>query len=309
VHDGRVYALGSEGALRCLDAGTGKTIWEKSLTKTYKTTAPTWGYAAHPVIFKHMVLTLAGGEGSACVALDAATGVEKWRTGFAKQVGYASPEFLEINGHPRAFFWTGDNLNLIDPLSGKVLWQKQYAIRYGVSIAQPRAVENHVLLSNFWRGTVLLNMESDTPVSIYESEQESDTRTTHLNALMTTPVIIGDFAYGVCSYGQLRCLNWKTGERRWATLDHLGGKELRWGTAFLTRIGQSHRFLIFNELGELLLASLTPDGYTELSRQRLVEPDCPDVKERKLVWTHPAYANGACLVRNCSRVVSVRISP
>jgi outer membrane protein assembly factor BamB len=166
-----------------------------------------------------------------------------------------------------------------------------------------------VLVSNFWPGAKLLGLKADgsAPEVVWETEKESDRNTTHLNALMCTPMPVGDFLYGVCSYGQLRCLNWKTGERRWETFAATGGKELRWGTAFLTQIGSSNKFLIFNEQGELILATLTPEKYTEHGRQLLGEPDCVDITERKLVWSHPAYANGACFARNDSSLVCVEL--
>ncbi len=43
VHEGKVYTLGAEGNLCCLDADGGKQIWEKDLKKTYDTKAALWG--------------------------------------------------------------------------------------------------------------------------------------------------------------------------------------------------------------------------------------------------------------------------
>jgi len=118
----------------------------------------------------------------------------------------------------------------------------------------------------------------------------------------------------VCSYGQLRCLEWKSGRRQWETFAATSGaSEERWSNAFLTRLSHpsedGHRFIIFNEKGELILARLTPEAYQETSRASIVTPDCPSVKDRPVVWTHPAYAGRRAYVKNNSEIVCVDLAP
>ena len=43
----------------------------------------------------------------------------------------------------------------------------------------------------------------------------------------------------------------------------------RWGNAFL--VPQGDRTVLFNEQGELILARLTPQGYEEIDRARILE--------------------------------------
>ena len=51
------------------------------------------------------------------------------------------------------------------------------------------------------------------------------------------------YIYGVCSYGQLRCLKAETGDRVWETLAATtGGKPVRWSNAFLVKKG--NRFFL-----------------------------------------------------------------
>jgi outer membrane protein assembly factor BamB len=167
-------------------------------------------------------------------------------------------------------------------------------------MANPVAHGNQLLVSAFWWGSRMLSLPAEgEPSILWETQRESDTRTEHLNALMCTPILAGDHLYGVCSYGQLRCLDWKTGARRWETFAATTEKETRWGNAFLTRLGSnSSGFLIANERGELIHAALTPDKYREIARRQLIEPNSPDVRERKVVWSHPAYAENCIFWRN-----------
>ena len=94
--------------------------------------------------------------------------------------------------------------------------------------------------------------------------------------------------------------------RLWETLEATG--KGRWWNAFLVRLGnkdpgtESDRFFICNEQGELILARLTPKGYTEFGRVFLIEPTGSE-KGRKLVWSHPAFAYRAVFARNHGEIV------
>ncbi len=301
VHKGRVYALGAEGHLVCADAKDGKILWKRDFQKELPCPSPTWGFAGHPLVFEDKLICLAGGQGSTCVALDLLTGEEKWRALSSKQAGYCPPQLIQSGGQPQVILWHGEAINALDPRSGRVHWTLPRESRYGVSMASPIQHGDRLLISAYWWGSKMLQLKPDhsLPDTLWETQREGDTRTEHLNALMCTPLLVDGFIYGVCSYGQLRCLDWKTGERRWETMTATGGKEDRWVTAFLTRLGRTgNDFLLFNEQGKLIRATLTPGGYQEKSRKALIAPNSPDVKNRKVVWSHPAYSNGHVFVRN-----------
>ena len=92
-------------------------------------------------------------------------------------------------------------------------------------------------------------------------------QTDALHSVMCTPYIKDGYIYGVCSYGQLRCLKEATGSRVWEDLRATGRvKEPteRWANAFLTP--QGDRCFLFNEKGDLIIAQLTPKGYDEIDR-------------------------------------------
>ena len=55
---------------------------------------------------------------------------------------------------------------------------------------------------------------------------------------------------------------------------------------------------MFNERGELLLAELSPEGFSELGRVKLIEPTLGQLNRRDGVcWSHPAFANRHVFVR------------
>jgi outer membrane protein assembly factor BamB len=301
VHGDRVYVLGAEGRLACLAVSDGTIHWEHELKSVLSCKSPIWGFAGHPLIWQNLVICPANGDGTACVAFDRLTGAEKWRALSAKQGTYCPPVLIHHAGRDQIILWHSDAICALDPATGKAHWTIPQETRFGVSMAAPVLSGDTLLVSSFWWGCLSLRLKTDlsTPEILWRTERESESRTTHLNALMCTPLLADGHLYGVCSYGQLRCLAWPSGERKWETFAATTGKEARWGNAFITRLGRTgDDYLLFNEGGDLIHATLTPDGYTEKSRRRLIEPNSPDVKERPVVWSHPAYANGHIFLRN-----------
>src|SRR5207302_8105342 len=63
VHEGRVYTLGAEGNLFCLETENGKVVWSRELKKDFGVKAPTWGFSAHPLLDGHKLICLVGGAG------------------------------------------------------------------------------------------------------------------------------------------------------------------------------------------------------------------------------------------------------
>jgi outer membrane protein assembly factor BamB len=151
----------------------------------------------------------------------------------------------------------------------------------------------------------MLELDADKPQSrvVWRGRSSSEINTDGLHSLISTPVISNGHIYGICSYGQFRCLDEATGERVWETFD-VTKEKARWATGFIVRNGD--RFFINNDRGELMIADLKPDGYHEISRTRLIRPTNKLGGRRELGvvnWVHPAYANRRIFTRNDEEVI------
>jgi outer membrane protein assembly factor BamB len=296
VHDGKVYTLGAEGNLNCLDSKSGKALWFHDFKKDFYVKTPMWGFAGNPLLDGDHLVCLVGAENGTVMAFDRNTGKELWRALNSKEPGYSSPMIAKIGGRRVVIAWTPEGVNGMVPETGKVLWSEPFASRMGLSVATPRQYKDDVFVSSFYSGSLMIDAASAPPKVLWKTLKPSEKNTTHLNAILSTPFIDKGYIYGVCSYGQLRCLKADTGERVWETFKATtGGEELRWANAFIVKNGD--RFFLFNEKGDLIIARLTPKGYDEISRAHLIEPTNPDAG-RNVVWTHPAYANQHVYVRN-----------
>jgi outer membrane protein assembly factor BamB len=297
VAGGRVFTLGTMGDLKCLDAATGRVVWERDFKKDFGLKVPHWGVSAHPLLDGRRLICLVGGEGSVAVAFDKDTGKELWRALSAKEPGYCPPTICELGGRRQLILWHAEAVNGLDPATGRVLWVEPWKLNYGMSIATPRPLGDRLFLSCFYNGSLMLRFQpgKDAPTVAWRTAKMSERDTTHLNCTMNTPVIDGGHIYGACSYGQYRCLRADTGERLWETFAPTSGKSERWGNAFTVKQGK--RFFILSERGELIIAKLSPLGYEEISRAPLLEPDNRD-PGRPVVWSHPAFANRRIYARN-----------
>ena len=126
-----------------------------------------------------------------------------------------------------------------------------------------------------------------------------------LHTVMSTPVWRGNHIYGICGFGELRCLDALTGDRVWESSAALGGKVGLFGTAFF--VEQGNRFFVWNDQGELILARLTPEKFKETSRAKLLDTS-ENTRGRDIIWCHPAFANGHAYVHNGKELICVKLS-
>lgn len=310
VDGGKVYTLGAEGNLFCFDAGTGKEIWSTDFNEAFGVPTPLWGFSAHPLVDGNKLICLAAGQGSTVVAFDKNTGKELWRALKAKEPGYAPPMIYTLAGRRQLIVWHPESINALDPETGAVVWTEPFAVQSALSVSTPRAWgPDHLFFTAFYNGSRLLKVVNDPPgtTTLWRTKKPSEKDTEHLHSIMSTPFIEGDYVYGTCSYGQLRCLKVSTGERIWETMAATtpDGKEARWANAFLVK--QQGRFFLWNEKGDLIIAKLSPAGYEEVSRAHILEPT-NTAAGRDVIWSHPAFANQRAYVRNDRELVCVDLA-
>jgi outer membrane protein assembly factor BamB len=306
VDGDRVYTLGTEGNFLCLDVKSGSVKWQKDFKKDYGVKTSTWGWASAPLIDGDNVVSIVGGDGSTVVAFDKITGKEVWRALTAKEPGYCAPMIYEINGQRQLIIWHPQGIAGLDPQNGEALWSHDWDVRFGLTAPTPRRSGNKLFVTTFYNGSLLLDLGGGKPEVLWQSKKISEKDTDILHSIISTPFIAGDTIFGVGSYGQLRGIDLKTGERLWEELEAVAGpKQERWGNAFI--VPHEDRYFLFNEKGDLILANMTSAGYEELGRLHIIEPDNNDARTRRVVWSHPAFANGHVLVRNDHEIVSVSL--
>ncbi len=304
----RAYALGSMGHLHCLNVKTGEVLWSHDGNQKYKIEMPIWGITAAPLIYKDLVIVHIGGQDGACVvAFDKTSGKEAWRA-LDDRGQYSSPVVVKQGDHDVVIVWTGDSIAGLDAPTGKVHWRHAWKPRnMPIGVCTPVIAGQHVLVVSFYDGSTLLELSPDKPESkiVWQRVGRSERDTDALQGIISTPVIDGDYIYGVDSYGELRCLSLKTGDRVWEDLTAV--PKARWSTIHFVRHGE--KYFMFNERGELLIAKLSPRGFEEISRTKVLEPTTAQLNQRGGVcWSHPAFANRCLFARNDDELVCVSLA-
>lgn len=305
VQDGKVYTLGAEGDLCCLDAAKGGVIWSKSLKKEYKTSTPIWGFCGHPLVDGKKLICLVGGEGSVAVAFNKDDGKELWKALSAKEPGYCPPTMIEAGGKRQLLIWHPESLNSLDPETGTVYWSVPVAPKYGMSITAPRLRGDHLYVSGIGDAAALLKLAKDKPAAEVVWRGTAKTAVYCANC---TPFLTDDCIFGAdCQSGQLRGVKLDNGERLWETWQPTSGGKKResHGNCFIVKNGD--RFFLAAETGHLIIARLSAKGYEEVSRCKLLEPTTATFG-RDVVWSHPAFADRCVFARNDKEIVCASLA-
>jgi hypothetical protein len=205
-----------------------------------------------------------------------------------------------------------------------VFWSVPFEVKADLSIPQPRLDGDKLFITSFYDGSILLRLDPERPAAsvVWRSKSHSERadKTDTLHSIMPTPILRDGYIYGVCSYGQFRCLEEATGKRVWESMEPTRakvdgrmtpadskpvGETERWENAFI--VPHNGRYVLFNEHGDLIFSDISPTGYREIDRAHIIDPDDPQ-PGRKVVWTHPAFAHRNVYVRNNHELVSVSLA-
>jgi outer membrane protein assembly factor BamB len=282
IDGGRVYTMGAEGKLHCLELGSGKVVWKRDLAAEYRVPQDFFGTASTPLVEGNLLVVNVGAPGGPCVAgLDKATGREAWRAGKEWGPSYASPVPAVMHGKRRVFVFAGGEstppsggLMSIDPATGHVdfVFPWRSRTRESVNASCPVVFDNKVFLSASYRtGSALVEVRPDFTHRVAWTTQEFGL---HFN----TAIHRDGYLYGFDGRNEpdasLACLDAANGKVVWRatpewteTVDARGGgRQQVLGTYRGSLLAVDGQFLCLGELGHLLWIDLTPKGYKEVSR-------------------------------------------
>lgn len=307
VSNGKVFTLGAMGDLFCLDAAKGTVIWSKNLPKTYNAQVPLWGYAGHPLVYKNLLICTAGGQNSAVVAFEKDTGKEVWKALSTPDIGYSPPTLIQAGGVTQLLIFHGRGIDSLNPDNGKVYWSEALRTAFSMAIMAPRKGGDYLFVGGHNRKSMGLKLDANKPAATVAWK---GSRTTGLAPVSGTPFVEEGIVYGIDGSGIFRAMRIATGEQLWGTSKPVNGRDgdrrgAREGATFVTKNGD--RFFIFGENGDLVIAKLSAEKYEEISRTKLLDAVGFGLG-RKVVWSHPAYADKCVFARNDKEIVCASLA-
>ncbi|NKB65803.1 MAG: PQQ-binding-like beta-propeller repeat protein [Candidatus Latescibacteria bacterium] len=212
LDQGRLYTVGITGIVSCVEAATGQLLWRRDFAQDFEKAYPVFGASASPLVAGDLVVVHPGGEEGALLALDAATGKERWRWA-GDGPGYTSPIVVELDGVAQLVTQSRQaNIGLaLD--SGQLLWRQPYTTAYDQNIITPVALDSLVIFSGIDNGITAFKLtNADGTWSAAQAWHNEE-----LSLYMSSPVLAGGRLCGFSHFkkGQYFCLDAATGQTLW----------------------------------------------------------------------------------------------
>jgi outer membrane protein assembly factor BamB len=281
--DGRVYALGGLGELRCLEGATGALVWRTNILEDSGATNLQWGMSAAPLVVDDTIVVLPGGpKGQSVVAYDRRTGKRAW-SALNDQQAYSSPMLATLAGVRQILVFSASRVMGLTPDRGDVLWEYPWKTGYDVNAGQPIVIgDNRVFVSSgYGAGAAVVELTRSGEGGFQVREVWRNIR---MKNQFTSSVLHEGFIYGL-DESILACLDAATGELKWK------GGRYGYGQVLLA----SGHLIVLGEEGDLVLVRAAPDRHQELARFPALEGK---------TWNHPAMSDGILLVRNINEMAA-----
>src|SRR5579884_640406 len=280
----RVYTVGSDGTLLCLDAATGSPRWQKDLLREFHATAPKWGVAFSPLIDGDLVFTNPGGpNGNSLAAFNKNDGELVWKC-LDDPPGYSSPVAITIADTRQILFFMGRSLVAVRAKDGELCWHYPWQTGFDVNAATPLTFQTRqggktnqyvFISSGYAQGCALLKIvaagDRFEAKTVFTGKQ--------MNCHFASPVRRGEYLFGIDD-SRLSCLDLRTGKVMWKQSGIKKGSLLR----------LNGYLLVLGEEGVLLLLDAAAEKHPPKAQAR------PFHGGR--CWTMPVVAEGKLFLRD-----------
>jgi len=280
VDGNRVFVLGQYGELACVEASSGRILWQKDLTKDFGGKRPSWGYSESVLIDGDRMLCTPGGGQGTIIALNKETGATLWQSKeFTDAAHYSSIVCADIGSVKQYVQLTAKSVAGVGT-DGALLWQAERKGKTAV-IPTPIVKDNYVYVaSGYGIGSNLFEItRANGKFSARQVYAEKTMANQHGGVLL-----YGDHLYGFCDKAGWTCQDFATGKALWTEKKQAGKGSLTYADGML--------YLRSEAKGTVALIKATTAGYQESGR--FIQPDFGKPK----TWPHPVIAGKRLYLRD-----------
>lgn len=284
VDGNRVYALGLNGDLVCLDAARGQEIWRHDLVGEFGGQVGGWGYAESVLVDGPWVLCTPGGPEATLLAINKTNGKPAWKSKIGDTADYASIIAIEVGGVKQYVQFTKQGVIGVNAKNGRLQWRYNAPANGTANCATPVFADDSVFAaSGYGAGGGLVRLKKhgrkfDADQAYFTKEMKN-----HHGGL----VLVDGCLYGSDDPGVLTCLDFETGKVKWR--DRSCGK--------CSLVYADGMLYCRSEQGLVSLVRASPDGF-ELAG-RFEQPQRSD----RSAWPHPVVADGRLYLRDQEKLL------
>ncbi len=283
-----LYMETGYGNLFCMSTKDGSIKWKKDFLTEFDGKNITWGFTETVLIDKDVLYCTPGGKVNNVMALNRLTGETIWSsTGKEELSAYCTPLLIELPARKLLVTMTANDIIGLDATSGKLLWSHPQTNEWAVHANTPVYADGGILcFSGYGQGGPKLKLSADGSSVTQEWFAKS------FDSRMGGAVYVDGYAYGSgdTSGKEWQCLDWKTGEKKYASTDVAKG----------VVIFADGMLYGYSQKGEVFMAKATPAEFKVASKFSITMGSDQH-------WAHPVINDGILYVRRGNAVMAFKI--
>lgn len=299
----RLYAVGTDGDLVCLDAATGNVRWRKSFVDEFEGKfMAVWKFSESPLVDGDRLICTPGGPEATMAALDKKTGEVIWKCAIpdlgkkgADGAGYSSAVVADICGVRQYVQMVGRGVIGVEAATGRFLWGYNRVANNVANITSPAVHGDYVFATTAYNtGSALLKINRDGRA--FRADEVYFIHSRDFQNHHGGIVLLDGYVYGGhgANRGDPACIDLATGEVVWKERAPVRGS-----AAVLYADGH----LVFRyDRGEVLLIEASPEGLKIKGRFEAPAAEGP-------AWPHPVIHGGKLYLRHDNLLLCYNVRP
>ena len=280
VSDGKIVTFGVSGILTCLDAATGKVLWKK---ENPENAVPQFFTGMSPLIADGLCIVHLGTKDKGqVVALDLATGSEKWKWE-GDGPSYASPSLMTSGKDKNVVVQTEKNLMALSLADGKLIWQ----------VPTPVQQRFYNCTSPYINGDIIYYTGQGSGTKAVQVVRQGDKYVTkelwsnpEIGAKWNTPVLKEGYLYGFTDQRRIYCIDASTGKTAWY--------DTAVNSDFATIVDCGPVIIGLPSTGNLIVMKPDPKAYSEVAKYKVAETP---------VYAFPVISGNAIYVKESENLI------
>jgi outer membrane protein assembly factor BamB len=281
ISGGKLYTLGITGTLSCYDTTSGRLLWRKDYKSQFNNLEPEFGTAMSPLVDRSLLIVHVGGLGNgALIALDPATGAEKWRWA-GDGPAYASPIAVEALGTRMIVTQTQRYIVGVQANNGALLWRIPFETEYAQNIVTPLQYRDLLIFSGINKGVFAIRLGYGagkwTTAQVWENKDVA--------LYMNSPIVSGNLVFGMShkNSGQLFALDTASGKTLWTGQPRQGENTALW-------LAKDFLFALTND-AKLIVLKVHDKGATPLKTYQVATGE---------TWATPAVSGNRLVIKDAT---------